>query len=195
MPRIEVIHPKRLFGAYPLFGAQTQTIHHSDPSALDIIDTHLSDESFSITGHCYLPDEYPFELPARPSSNWPDDIRDLASHPGYVPLVTHRVGLFHNKKEHSTLPPAHLVLGLFGGLGAMIGVGTKVQTGGAKGKLTKVFGLVDEGVCFVCKQDDHDSPFVLLQVDYEYAILPPGWRMKLAIRRGQKKVKKWCGKK
>lgn len=63
-----------------------------------------------------------------------------------------------------------------------MGIGMKVDTGDMKGKLTKVFGLVDEGARFVCEQDNNNSPFVLLQVDYEYAILPPGWRMKLAIR-------------
>jgi hypothetical protein len=196
MPRIEVIHPKRLFGAYPLFGAQTRTIHHNDPSALDIVDTRLSDESFSITGHCYLPDEYPSELPARPSSTWPDndDVKNLSSFPGYVPLITRRIGFVHDRREHSSLPPAHLVIGPLGSPGAMMGIGMKVDTGDMKGKLTRVFDSVDEGVRFVCEQDNSDFPFVLLQVDHEYAILPPGWRIKSAIRRGQEKIRKWWRK-
>jgi len=74
----------------------------------------------------------------------------------------------------------------------MMGVGMKVQTSGMKGELTKVFDLVDEGVRFVCEQDDPDSPFALLQVDYEYSILPPFWKMKLASRQGlQRMMKSW----
>jgi hypothetical protein len=76
-----------------------------------------------------------------------------------------------------------------------MGIGMKVDTGDMKGKLTRVFDSVDEGVRFVCEQDNSDFPFVLLQVDHEYAILPLDWRIKSAIRRGQERIRKWCRKK
>jgi hypothetical protein len=204
MQQIDVIHPKRLFAAHSLFGNNVQTIYQGNKrgiGALDVIvkNDHLSDKSFhfDLKDHFFIP-EHPLELPARPSSLLTspdlDNIKDPPSFPDYIPLVTYRIGFLYDRREDATLPPPHTVVGLLGDPQVLLGVGMKVDTGEIVGRLTKVFGLVDGGVRFALEQDDLNFPFALLQVEYEYAKLPPLWKMKLLSRRGWQGIKKWCRK-
>jgi hypothetical protein len=91
--------------------------------------------------------------------------------------------------EYSSQQTAHRIIRPIRSLGVTMGVGMKIVTSGVKGKLVEVFDLEDEGVRFICQQDD-GSPFVLLQIEYEYAKLPFSWRMKSfgrRVRQGKKK--------
>jgi hypothetical protein len=187
---------KRLVNAHPLLSTQLGTVDDIPEDDASTIKGHrASSIDVFIFDNLNFSEEHPPELPARPSSSWPggDHILDLLSFPGYIPLVTENIDYIYHPMEYSNWQTAHLVIKPIGSLEAMIGVGMKIETRGVKGKLVKVHSLVDEGVRFMCQQDN-GNPFVLLQVEYEYAKLPFLWRMKLFGHWVQQKGKKWCRK-
>ena len=187
---------KRLVNACPLPSAQLGTVDDVPEDDASTIKGHrASSIDISIFDNLNFSEEHPPELPARPSSSWPggDHILDLSFFPGYIPLVTENIDYIYHPTEYSNRQTAHLVIKPIGSLEAMIGVGMKIETRGVKGELVKVHSLVDEGVRFVCQQDD-GNPFVLLQVEYECAKLPSFWKMKSLSRRGWQGIKKWCRK-
>ena len=187
---------KRLVDALPSFSAPLGTIDNvPDDDASTIKGRRNSSVDFSFFQNLNFSEEHPPELPARPSSTWPDgdDILDLPSFPGHVPLVTHNIGFIYRHTEYSNQQTAHLVIGPIGSPGAMMGIGMKINTRDVKGELRDVFDIVDDGVRFVCRQDD-GGPFALLQVEYEYAKLPFAWKMKLLRHRVWQGIKKWCRK-
>jgi hypothetical protein len=187
---------KRLIDALPLVGAQLGTVDNvPDDDASTIKGRRNSSVDFLFFQNLNFSEEHPSELPARPSSTWPggDDILDLPSFPGYVPLVTHDIGFIYRQTGYSDQQTAHLVISPIGSPGAMMGIGMKINTRDVKGELREVFDLVDEGVHFMC-QRDNGGPFALLQVEYEYAKLPFAWKMKLHCRRVRQGIKKRCRK-
>ena len=189
---------KRLVDALPLFSAQLGTVDDVPEDDASTIRGHrISSVDISFFDNLNFSEEHPpeLELPARPSSTWPngDYILDLPSFPGYVPLVTREIGFIYRQMEYSNQQTAHLVIGPIGSPGVMMGIGMKIETRGVKGELVKVYALVDKGVHFVC-QRDNGGPFALLQVEYEYAKLPFAWKMKLLCRQSWRGTKKWCRK-
>lgn len=189
---------KRLVDTLPLFSAQLRTADDVPDDDTSTIKGHrISSVDFSFFDNLNFSEDHPpeLELPARPSSTWPNDdhILDLPSFPGYVPLVTREIGFIYRQTEYSNQQTAHLVIGPIRSPGAMMGTGMKISTRGVKGELKEVFDLVDEGVRFVC-QRDNGGPFALLQIEYKYAKLPPFWKLKLLFRRGWQGTKKLCRK-
>jgi hypothetical protein len=189
---------KRLINTLPLFSAKLrETNDVPDDDASTIKDHRIPSIDGSLFDYLNFSENHPHELdlPPRPSSTWPDgnNILDLSSFSGYVPLVTHNIGFIYRRMEYSDQQTAHLVIGLIQSPGAMMGVGMKISTRGVKGELTEVFDLVDEGVRFVC-QRDNGEPFTLLQIEYEYAKLPFLWKMKSFCHRVRQEKKKWCKK-
>jgi hypothetical protein len=187
---------KRLVDALPLFSAQLRTVDDiPEDDASTIKGRRFSSIDISVFDNLNFSEEHPPELPARPSSSWAngDDILDLPSFPGYVPLVTEYIGRIYHPMEYSNQQVAHRIISPIGSLGVMVGIGMKIVTSGVKGELVEVHALVDEGVRFVCQQDN-GSPYVLLQIEYEYAKLPFLWKMKLFRRRVQQGKKKWYRK-
>jgi hypothetical protein len=187
---------KRLIGARPSVSAQLGTIDNvPDDDASTIKGRRNSSVDISVFDNLDFSEEYPPELPARPSSTWPDsnDISDLPSFLGYVPLVTRNVGFIYHHTEYSNQWTTHLVIGPIGSPGVMMGTGMKINTSGVKGELREVFDIVDGCVRFMCRRDD-GGPFALFQVEYEYAKLPFGWKMKSLYYQVLRGIKKWCRK-
>ena len=187
---------KRLVNTRPLLSAQLRTVDDvPEDDASTIKGRRVSSIDISVFDNLNFSEEHLPELPARPSSSWPggDHVLDLPSFPGYVPLVTENIDYIYHPTEYSNRQTAHLVIKPIGSLEAMIGVGMKIETRAAKGELVKVYSLEDEGVRFMCQQDN-GRPFILLQIEYECAKLPFFWRMKLFGRQVQQGKKKWYRK-